>query len=274
VSDLRLFQSCVLASITSATTFLAACNPGKEPAAPLSASRSTEKEQLISSALDHADRFPGDSDEDEWRKPRALLEFMGIEAGMRVLDYFAASGYFSELLARSVGPAGEVIVYNNPPYARFAGEKLVKRFADNRIENAKVVTATTEELQLDDHSLDAVLFFLAYHDLYWTPPDAQRPFGDVAAVTAALYRALKPGGVVVVVDHIGPSDRNAAGMAATLHRIAPEIVKDDFAKAGFAFVAESSAWRNENDDHSKAAADPSVRLKTDRFAYKFRKPLP
>src|SRR5690349_1919004 len=69
-----------------------------------------ENMSLIPSAVSSTARFAGDSDEDEWRKPKAVLEFMGVDPGMQVLDYFAGSGYYSELLSRSVGPSGSVIV--------------------------------------------------------------------------------------------------------------------------------------------------------------------
>ena len=201
---------------------------------------------------------------------------MRIEPGAHVLDYFAASGYYSELLSRSVGPSGSVIVYNNPAYAQFSGDKLVKRFENNRLSNTKVVTTPTHELKLDDNSLDGVLFVMSYHDLYWQPKDAQAPFGNAGRVTAQLFRAVKPGGVVVVLDHIAnPSGRTRAEISKTvdtLHRIDPEIVKSDFTKAGFVFDSESSLLRHEGDDHTKPVFDPTVQHKTDQFVFKFRKP--
>jgi len=226
----------------------------------------------ISSAIASADRFAGDSEEDAWRKPQTVLEFMGVKPGMQMLDYFAASGYYSELLARSVGPSGSVIVYNNPPYAQFAGEKLTQRFENHRLANAKVVTVPTNELKLKANSLDGVLFVMSYHDLYWTPKDATAPLGNPTQVTADLFQAVKSGGVVVVVDHTATAGGDTVKVVDSLHRIDPQIVKRDFTKAGFVFDGESAALQHREDDHSKLVFDEAVRHKTDQFIYRFRKP--
>lgn len=226
----------------------------------------------IAAAIASTERMSGDAEEDVWRNPQLILEFLEIRSGMRVLDYFAGPGYFSELLARAVGPSGSVIVYNNPGYAQFSGEKLVNRFANNRLPNARVLTTPTNELKLDANSLDAVLFVMSYHDLYWQPKDAPAPFGNPGQVTADLFAAVKPGGVVVVVDHAANPGGDTAEVVDTLHRIDPEVVKADFTKAGFVFDAESNALRHPADDRSKLVFDEAVRHKTDRLIHRFRKP--
>jgi predicted methyltransferase len=264
--DMRL-RKCLLVAAVVAAGILGAC---AKKEAPVTAP--TQPISLIADAIASPDRFAGDSDEDGWRQPKAVLEFMGVEPGMVVLDYFAASGYYSELLARSVGPAGSVIVYNNPPYAEFAGEKLTKRFENSRLPNAKVVTVPTNELKLDANSLDGVLFVMSYHDLYWTPKDATKPLGDPAQVIANLFQAVKPGGTVVVVDHAAKSGSEVVKTVDALHRIDPDAVKRDFSKAGFVFDGESKALEHSDDDRTKLVFDESVRHKTDQFIFRFRKP--
>lgn len=226
----------------------------------------------IQSAITSPDRFAGDSEQDARRKPQAVLEFMGVKPGMRVLDYFAGAGYYSELLSRITGPGGSVTVYNSPIYAKFAGEKLAQRFANNRLANAKVVTLETDALQLQPNSLDGALFVIAYHDLYLTPKDAAAKPANIGQITEALFQAVKPGGVVVIADHAANPGGDTANIATTLHRIDPNVVKADFTKAGFTFDGESDALRNSADDHSKMVFDPAVRGKTDQFIYRFKKP--
>jgi predicted methyltransferase len=244
----------------------------RDASTPAASSPPEKPLSLIPSALSSPDRFAGDIDEDAWRKPKAILEFMGVEPGMHVLDYFAGAGYYSELLSRSVGPSGAVIVYNNPGYAEFVGEKLIKRFENNRLANTKVVTAPTNELKLESNSLDGVLFVMSYHDLYWQPKEAKEPFGDTAQVTAGLFQAVKPGGVVVVLDHVANPGGDTAKVVDALHRIDPQVVKNDFTKAGFVFDGESTVLKNESDDHTKLVFDEPLRHKTDQFIFKFRKP--
>lgn len=263
----RCISVLVVAIVMTACSKTNTPQPSPAPQQPTSLPTS-----LIADAIASPDRFTGDADEDAWRQPQAVLEFMGVTPGMNVLDYFAASGYYSELLSRSVGPAGSVIVYNNPTYAAFAGENLTKRFENNRIGNAKVITVPTDELKLEANSLDGVLFVMSYHDLYWTPKEAKASLGDPARVTAGLFQAVKPGGVVVVVDHVAKPDSDTAQVVDALHRIDPAAVRRDFAKAGFVFDGESKALEHLNDDHTKLVFDASVRHKTDQFIFRFSKP--
>ncbi len=235
------------------------------------AAQSAAPDAAIQSAITSPDRFAGDSADDARRKPQDMLEFMGVKPGMQVLDYFAGGGYYSELLARTVGPSGSVIVYNNALYTKFAGEKLTQRFASNRLPNAKVITAETDALQLEPNSLDGVLFVMAYHDLYLPPKEAPAKPANIAQITNALFQAVKPGGVVLVVDHAANPGGDTVNIASTLHRIDPKVVQDDFTKAGFTFDGESEALRNAADDHSKMVFDPTIRGKTDQFIYRFRK---
>ena len=274
-SSIPVALACLMATLgacspsTPEETELDQATRSDEPAKDLR----EESSRAIAAALEHNDRIESDIEEDLWRQPQTVLEFMGIEPGMRVLDYFAAAGYFSEIMARTVGPAGSVLVYNNPAYASFAGEALIKRFAADRVPNAKILTASTDELRLAPGGLDAVLFFLAYHDLYWTPEDAKAPMGVPAKVTVQLFDALEPGGVVLVVDHAANPGDSEAQVAGKLHRIDPESVRRDFTAAGFVLEEESAAFRNPLDDHTRLVTDPALRHNTDRFMFRFRKPL-
>lgn len=61
-------------------------------------------------------------------------------------------------------------------------------------------------------------------------------------------------------------------MVDKLHRIDPATVKADFLRAGFRLDGESKLLASAEDDHSKGVFDPAIRGKTDRFAFRFRKP--
>jgi len=232
----------------------------------------------VSVALDGAfaspDRPEADRAQDERRKAREFLEFAGIEPGMRVLDAFAASGYYTELLSRIVGPAGAVIAYNNPAYARFAAKGIEARYAGDRLPNVQQLTVDVDELALPPRSLDAVIFVMSFHDLYWHPADGSWAPTDPMQMLRKLHAALKVGGVVIVQDHVAAPGGDAAEVVDKLHRIDPEVVRRDFKAAGFALEAESPMLAHPDDDHTKGVFDPAIRGRTDQFVFKFRRPGP
>jgi len=244
-------------------TWLAIASP-ELMAAPQSAA--------IDAAIASPERPAADRDQDERRKARNVLEFSGVESGMTVLDAFSAGGYYTELLARVVGPEGRVIAYNNPPYARFAEKGIAARYSGDRLPNVRQVTSTIEDLELAPASLDAVIFVMSYHDLYWRPADGSWPPTDPALLLGKLHAALKPGGVIVVQDHVATAGGDTAEVVDKLHRIDPAVVKADFAKAGFTLDGESDVLAHPDDAHTIMVFDEAIRGKTDQFLFRFRKP--
>ena len=228
----------------------------------------------IDAAIASPDRPAADREQDERRRAREFLEFAAIEPGMRVLDAFAASGYYTELLSRIVGPEGEVIAYNNPAYARFAAKGIEARYAGERLPNVRQLTVDVDQLELPPRSLDAVIFVMSFHDLYWHPADGSWPPTDPLQMLRKLHAALKVGGVVIVQDHVAAAGGDAAAVVDKLHRIDPEVVRRDFKAAGFALEAESPMLAHPEDDHTKGVFDPAIRGRTDQFLFKFRRPGP
>lgn len=238
------------------------------PATPPAAAAATD---AIAAALANPKRLAGDAEEDGWRKPAEVLQFLQVRPGAHVIDYFAAGGYFTELLSYAVGPQGTVIAYNNEPYFKFAAEKPEQRYGNGRLPNVTQLTAAPETVALEPQSLDAALFVLSYHDLYWRPKDGNWPPTDAAQALQKLVPALKPGAAVVVVDHAAVAGADPLQSVDAMHRIDPAIVKRDFIAAGLEFEAQSPMLQNPADDHTKLVFDPAVQHKTDRFVYRFRK---
>ena len=92
-----------------------------------------------------------------------------------------------------------------------------------------------------------------------------------ARVTAAIFRALKPGGVFIVIDHVAEAGSGLRD-TDTLHRIDPAAIRRAVTEAGFVLEAESDALRNPDDTHRPRVFDPAIRGKTDQIVYKFMKP--
>jgi len=115
--------------------------------------------------------------------------------------------------------------------------------------------------------LDLVFTSQNYHDY----PDPFMGKVDPAVLNKAVYKALKPGGLFVIVDHSG---RPGTGMKETdtLHRIDEATVKAQLAAAGFKFAGQSKLLANPADPRTADVFDKSIRGKTDQFVLKFRKP--
>jgi predicted methyltransferase len=225
----------------------------------------------IAAAIGSSERPAEDRSQDDMRQPAAILAFFGVKPGWHVIDVFSAGGYYTELLSRIVGPGGEVIAYNNAPYAKFAEKDIAKRYAGNRLSNVRQVTKEVDELTLAPKSLDGAIFVMSYHDLYWRPADGSWKDTDPKTMLAKLHAALKDDGVVLVQDHVANPGGDPSGIVDKLHRIDPALIRRDFEGAGFRFDGESAALKHAADDHTKLVFDPTIRGKTDQVIFRFRK---
>ena len=223
----------------------------------------------IDAAVAAPDRSEADRKLDPGRHPAETLAFFGIRPGMRVAELGAGGGYTTELLARVVGPKGRVYAQNS----KFILERFAEKPWSERL--AKPVNASVVRLDrdfddpfpADVKDLDAVLMVLLYHDTVWFPVDRER-------MNAAVFRALKRGGIYGVIDH---SARPGAGIddVQRLHRIEESVVVREIEKAGFVLEASADFLRNPEDarDWNDAPSAAAARRGTsDRFVLKFRKP--
>ena len=144
----------------------------------------------IEASIASTDRPAADHERDVRAQPAKVLTLLGARPGLHVIDYLAGDGYYSELLARVVGAKGQVTVYNNMGYAAYFGQNLFKRFADHRVPNTAFKVVDIANLKLAPNSLDAALFVMAYHDVYYTPQGASGPMGDPAQMIGSLFAAL------------------------------------------------------------------------------------
>jgi predicted methyltransferase len=223
----------------------------------------------LQALLDAKDRTDADRALDAGRHPGEMLAFYGVKPGMKVAEIFAGSGYTAELLARAVGKTGAVYAVNN----KFALEKFAAKPWGERLARPAMKNVVRVDREFDDplppeaKDLDAVFSVLVYHDLFWLKTDRDK-------MNAAIFKALKPGGVYAVIDHSGRTGTGSSEVL-TLHRIEQSIVRAEIERAGFTLASEGGFLRNPQDtrdwnDSPKAAADR--RGTSDRFAMLFVKP--
>jgi predicted methyltransferase len=243
---------------------------GEGSPAPAATSASTPPvDGAIPAAVAASDRSPEDRALDGGRKPVELFSFAGVAPGKRVAELQAGGGYTAELLARIVGPTGRVYGHNSPfVLSRFAEKPWSERLQKPVMANVtRVDRELTDPLPDDATQLDAVFLVMFYHDAVWQKVDR-------AQMNGAIFRALRSGGVYLVVDH---SARAGVGLAdtETLHRIDEAALKQEVLAAGFKLAAESSILRNPSDTRDWSTSPRVVgerRGTSDRFVLKFIKP--
>lgn len=204
---------------------------------------------------------------DASRHPAEILDFMHLKPGMTAYDMITGSGYYAEIMARAVGPKGRVVAFE--PASFYTRTKTGLDALTAREPNVKIETDIAASLPANTY--DFAMIHLNYHDLYWESEKSGVPRVDPDKVLAALFASMKKGGIVAVIDHVGPAGDTRA-VVDKFHRIDPETVKADFKRAGFVLDGESPLLRNTADDHTKNVFDPTVKGKTDRFAFRFEKP--
>lgn len=243
--------------------------PAGEPAADeATADGATARAAAIVAA---ADRTDDDRAIDDQRRPTELLAFLDLQPGMKVAELMSGFGYTAELLARAVGPDGAVYGQNN----RFVLERFAEKGWSERLARPAMKNVIRVDRELDAplppeaRDLDAVVMVLFYHDTYWMKVDRE-------AMNRAIFAALRPGGVYLVVDHSGREGTGSTEVQ-TLHRIEESLVVHEIAAAGFKLAGSADFLRNPEDLRDwnaapSAAAAKGLRGQSDRFVLKFVRP--
>ena len=220
----------------------------------------------ITDAINSPDRPAADKALDAGRRPDQIMAFYGIKPGMKIADIFAGGGYMTELYARIVGPTGTVYSQNMPFPDKFkkVGDQWNERLKEPALKNVVKVSKPFDApdlLPVPPESLDAVIIHLIYHDMvgFKLPRDN---------VNAAVFKALKPGGIYGIVDHSAQAGTGDT-QTTTLHRIDEDFLIKDVEKAGFKLAGASSALRHPEDDRTWFVF--KHRGETDRFMLKFTK---
>jgi len=150
-----------------------------------------------------------------------LVEVLLIQRGDAVADIGAGSGGLAERMAQAVGREGRVYATEVNPQ-RLDDLRTLARGSDP---NIVVVEGAPAQANLPDGCCDAIYMRHVYHH-----------FGEPASMNASLYRALKPGGKLAVVDFTpktgtsAPAGQRASGDA---HGVMQETVVDELSAAGF-----------------------------------------
>ncbi len=154
-----------------------------------------------------------------WQKPEEIVELLGVEAGMTVVDLGAGTGYFLSYLSQAAGAGGRVLALDpEPDMIRFMHERA-KRDGLTNVEPRRI---PFDDPQLEPASVDRVLIVNTWHHI------AER-----ADYARKLLAALKPGGGVYVVDFT----RDSPSGPPVEERLDPEQVITELTGGGLEAAA-------------------------------------
>jgi len=223
--------------------------------------------KAIAVALADPARPAEDIARDAARHPAETIAFARVKPGDRVVDFVMGGGYFTRILARAVGPKGQVYGFMPDEFIKFKPEYGTDQKAiAAAYANVVAINGSMGAPALPD-KVDVAITVQNYHDMHL----GLFPADTAAKANAALFKVLKHGGTLLVVDHaaLDGSDLTVPGR---LHRIDPAIVKAELATAGFRYDGELTILRNPADPHTASVFDPAIRGHTDQFVYRFVKP--
>jgi predicted methyltransferase len=218
--------------------------------------------RAILAAVADSGRPPEDVARDAARKPAEMIAFAGVRPGARIVELIPGGGYYTRILARAVGPRGHVYAVVTPGQAQRPGALDRLRAAIGGYSNVEIVVSDLGALTMA-RPVDLVWTSENYHDFH-------NATANVVALNRAMFGVLRRGGIYYVEDHAAPGTGTSA--TGTLHRIDPQVVRDEVAAAGFRPAGESPLLANPADPHSARSNDPSIAGHTDKFAMRFRRP--
>ncbi|MEM6708121.1 MAG: methyltransferase [Pseudomonadota bacterium] len=222
----------------------------------------------LTAAMADEQRPQKDKDRDRNRRPVQTLEFFGLEADQRVLELVPGGGWYTRLLAPAVKDNGKLYVAIGTDRVQnglltepgFEAVEVVSVGGEfGRKEGAR--RYSLDNLSLDVREIDLALTFRNVHNF-----DAP----SRAALNAAVFEAIKPGGHYGIIDH---TRRHMDGDdSETWRRMDPvQVIKEALA-AGFEFVDFSDLHFKPDDGLIYEVGRRSVSGNSDRFTLLFRKP--
>jgi predicted methyltransferase len=166
---------------------------------------------------------------DEWQRPAEVMDALGAKPGHRVADIGCGFGYFTFRLAARVGAEGKIYAVD---IDEEAVDKVRRRKESEKLAQVEPILGKSDDPRLPN-DLDAVLIVDTYHE-----------FREYDRMMQAVFRALKPGGRLVIIDGEGPAGKPRTEYHR-LHTIPSELVREEVGSNGFVFKESRPGFYDE-----------------------------
>jgi predicted methyltransferase len=232
--------------------------------------KSRLRDEAIARALADKSRPARDRARDKRDQIGEVLAFASIAPGEIVADFLPFRGYYTRLFAALVGAAGRAYAVVPEDLSR------IERIAKGRAEIAgfaaseptiKLASGPAARAGALPEQVDLFWISENYHDLH----NVFMGPVDIGAFNADVFKALKPGGRLIIIDHVAAKGA-PRDVTANLHRIEPAVARREIEAAGFKWDGASDALANPADRHASSVFARGIRYRTDRFIHRFRKP--
>jgi len=166
---------------------------------------------------------------DAWQRPEEVMDELGIKPGTVVGDLGCGSGYFTFRLAARVSKSGKVYAEDIQSGVL---ERLQSSVRKEHLDQVEIIQGTPDNPYLPVDKLDVILVVNAYHEMI-----------DYDAMLKAMYGALKPGGLLAIIDHEATPGQTRREYQDR-HRIPEQLVREDTARNGFHFLRSERGFES------------------------------
>lgn len=273
----------------AALLLFAGCNGTSGSAAVAVAVEKPKIPDYIAQAMADPEGRPWtDYRRDQITKYAESYAFAQIKPGDKVVELYSADGSNVKNISKIVGPKGHVygITFmrdldqawelRDKQEASTTGWRAIQIDEGIEMESASIYKNVsymwTAANQFGGNIALPEQVDVVYDDHYHDNHDLHTGNLDMVAVNKSLFRATKPGGLYMVMDSVAADGRGMLD-APRLHRTEPKALIAEVTAAGFVLEAEDVTWRRTDDTHTGTAQCEHCRDVSDRFAYRFRKPM-
>lgn len=164
-----------------------------------------------------------ESERDRWQRPSDVLRALDLRPGNTVVDLGSGAGYFALKLSPAVGERGQVLAVDLRRLSLFF---LWTRAILRGQHNVQVIVGEENNPRLPADTVDAVLICNTYHE-----------FSNPELILNSVFRSLRPGGRLVVVDRAP-----RATEAQHTHEVLLAVVESQLRSRGFEIVSQDDSF--------------------------------